>query len=44
MQALGIHLAQGFVFGPLVALPGREQLEFPEGLPDIGLPVTQAAP
>ena len=39
VQALGIHLAQGFLFGPAVEVPGREQLVFPEvGIPAAGAP------
>src|SRR6266705_2329456 len=30
VQALGIHLAQGFLFGRPVGVPGTEQLVFPE--------------
>jgi EAL domain-containing protein (putative c-di-GMP-specific phosphodiesterase class I)/GGDEF domain-containing protein len=40
VRALGIHLAQGFLFGPPVKLPGREQLAFPEA----GIPVTAVPP
>ena len=40
VQALGIHLAQGFVFGPPVEVPGREQL----ALPEVAIPATEASP
>lgn len=38
VQALGIHLAQGFLFGPPAEVPGREQL----ALPEAGIPATEA--
>jgi EAL domain-containing protein (putative c-di-GMP-specific phosphodiesterase class I) len=38
VQALGIHLAQGFLFGPAVDVPGREQLAFPA----VAKPFTEA--
>jgi EAL domain-containing protein (putative c-di-GMP-specific phosphodiesterase class I)/GGDEF domain-containing protein len=37
VQALGIHLAQGFLFGAPVEVPGTEQL----ALPEVGIPVTE---
>jgi EAL domain-containing protein (putative c-di-GMP-specific phosphodiesterase class I) len=40
VQALGIHLAQGFLFGPPVEVPGREQL----ALPEVAIPATGAFP
>lgn len=38
VQALGIHLAQGFLFGPPAEVPGREQL----ALPEVGIPAAEA--
>jgi EAL domain-containing protein (putative c-di-GMP-specific phosphodiesterase class I)/GGDEF domain-containing protein len=39
VQALGIHMAQGFLFGPPVEVPGTEQL----ALPEVGIPATEAS-
>jgi EAL domain-containing protein (putative c-di-GMP-specific phosphodiesterase class I)/GGDEF domain-containing protein len=39
VQALGVHLGQGFVFGSPAEVPGKEQLTLPEpGIPSTGAP------
>jgi EAL domain-containing protein (putative c-di-GMP-specific phosphodiesterase class I) len=40
VQANGIHLAQGLLFGPPVEVPGWEQSVFPE----VGIPAAEAPP